>query len=1142
MRGLPSSFLCHWLIVSCFSILAGSLQAQNLRCKTIPTHQQITLDSIPVDPNAIQTEAAFHFDPASTQILVQSDKDSVEVCYRVLSSLLIAPFQHRDLATYDASGAKIDFSAKENVAIEKEELFDFGGVDKYGAITRGVSFGNRQNLFVNSSLNLQMQGKLDDNLNITASITDQNVPYQPEGNTQQIRDFDNVFIKLYNEQFDITAGDIVLQQPQDAGYFLKYHKNIQGFQASVRGGEDWSYETRVSGAGSKGKFNSAFIEPIDGLTGPYKLRGPNGERFIIVLANSEKVFLDGQLLQRGFDRDYVIDYNLGEITFNNHIIITQFSIIRVDYEYAEQFYSRSNLSAYQKLEKGKVKLVANYYRERDNPNANLGFSLSEEDLLLLGNLGDNQEGAFISGSDSVQFSENRILYEKKDTVDLDGNVQNIFILSTNPNAVLYSPSFSEMGTGNGNYVLVQSTANGRVYEWVSPSGGQPQGNYEPGLFVPLPNQRQLMTIATEVSISDYESISMEGAFSNRDDNLYSDLDDEDNSGGAAFLSVSSKGRAAFFPGYQWIGSFSMEYDQRDFTFIDRYRPILFDRDWNFDQDPNERSEDMILYGNLGWIKDESNKFNLTINRRKRGEVIDGWQQQIDFHQEWGDLQLVSTHFHLSNDQMETEAEWYRSKSDISFRRWKMVPGFIYELDQNKTTAQDSVLDTRMNYRAQEFYLISGDSSSSKFRLSYRLRQDRLPVNGELQDFLYSRTLNGSYQRVGKTGRIAFDVNYRRAEDQLGLNSGQDEVINGRLNWRQSFLNKVLSHDFSFSTGNSRELRREFVFLPVNTGEGTHTWRDLNEDGIQDLNEFFEAINPDERNYIKLFTPTDEYLTAFQTFYLHTIDLAMPHGWRTQGGLKGFASQFSMNVNFNVNLKTTSASYEDRLNPFGLRLSDESLISAQDSKRYTLFFNRNGRGLAADLTHQTNDNKQLLTQGFETRERREWISNFKVDLSKEYTFRLTSSFGRNLNQSDFLESRNLDIVSHAIRPQLIWQPSSQMRMIGSYERKNRQNEFTESATESALTQSYTGELTWNQAVNGSLRATFSVINIDFEGDAATYLGYLLLDGLQPGINQTWQVNWQQKLSKGMQLSLLYNGRKSESIEIIHTGSVQVTAFF
>ena len=87
-----------------------------------------------------------------------------------------------------------------------------------------------------------------------------------------------------------------------------------------------------------------------------------------------------------------------------------------------------------------------------------------------------------------------------------------------------------------------------------------------------------------------------------------------------------------------------------------------------------------------------------------------------------------------------------------------------------------------------------------------------------------------------------------------------------------------------------------------------------------------------------------------------------------------------------------------------------------------------------------------------------------------------------------------------------------------------------------------ELTWNKAGIGSVRGTFSVVNIDFQGDPTSYLGYLLLDALQPGTNQTWQLNWQQKLTKGMQISLLYNGRKSENAGAIHTGNVQVTAFF
>lgn len=228
----------------------------------------ILLDTLLIEPGSIRVDAPYSFNDSSQVISLTSTELELEVCYRVLSTFLTQPYQNRSISTYDNSRPLQEIISN-SPAVEKAELFEFGSVQKYGAISRGVSFGNRQSLFVNSTLNLQMDGKLDENLNISAVITDQNIPYQPEGNTQQIRDFDNVYIKLYNEKFDLTAGDIVLQQPENAGYFLRYYKNVQGLQASYQGQTGaWKHESRISGALAKGKFNSALVQPIDGLSGP----------------------------------------------------------------------------------------------------------------------------------------------------------------------------------------------------------------------------------------------------------------------------------------------------------------------------------------------------------------------------------------------------------------------------------------------------------------------------------------------------------------------------------------------------------------------------------------------------------------------------------------------------------------------------------------------------------------------------------------------------------------------------------------------------------------------------------------------------------------------------------------------------------
>ena len=114
----------------------------------------------------------------------------------------------------------------QGIIARREELFSMGEINKGGRISRGISVGNTHDLIVNSALNLNLEGKLSENLNIRANITDQSIPYQPEGNTQQLQDFDNVFVEIYNDKFSVAGGDIVLQNRNT--HFLQYLKHVQG--------------------------------------------------------------------------------------------------------------------------------------------------------------------------------------------------------------------------------------------------------------------------------------------------------------------------------------------------------------------------------------------------------------------------------------------------------------------------------------------------------------------------------------------------------------------------------------------------------------------------------------------------------------------------------------------------------------------------------------------------------------------------------------------------------------------------------------------------------------------------------------------------------------------------------------------------
>ena len=574
--------------------------------------------------NAINA-SNYTFDEASQTLKFASPiKDSISIMYRAMPSMLTAKKFNKDrsmvgdwaqLGNEQLIGSAYAYNPNRTSANQIGAL-DMGGIDYSGAFTRGLSVGNNQSLVQDANFNLQLSGKLGD-VEVTAAITDNNIPIQPNGNTQQLQDFDRVYIQFKLEQQSLIAGDYNLTNLRQS-YFGKYNRRLQGGQLNnqFKLGKDKQLNTGVSFALARGKFAKNNIQGQEGNQGPYRLKGNNGETYIIIIAGTEKVYIDGQLLTRGADMDYVIDYNLGEVRFTNKQMITKDKRIQIEFTYNDLNYVRTLYDIQTQFRVKNTVIRFQHFSEQDAKNQSTQNIMNDTTRQLLYDIGDSIQLAYTSGIRSFNPEENTnpLRYKLIDTLVNGVWYDSVLVYAPNDTQfALYTAQFSMVSDG-GNYVRLQNGVNGTVYEWIAPDmlSGRPRGTHAPIALLVAPMQQQLTTLGIQTPIGKGGNLDAEIAISNYDINTFSKKGNEDNLGLAsrinyihqwrffkhskkdssqadslqqnslsqnknlinnAFKTSNEKGTVLKLRTYY-------EFTQKRFRALDPYRDREFARDWN----------------------------------------------------------------------------------------------------------------------------------------------------------------------------------------------------------------------------------------------------------------------------------------------------------------------------------------------------------------------------------------------------------------------------------------------------------------------------------------------------------------------------------------------------------------------------------
>ncbi|MFN2370560.1 MAG: hypothetical protein ABR506_05315 [Candidatus Krumholzibacteriia bacterium] len=408
-----------------------------------------------------------------------------------------------------------------------DEVWGSGDLKVTGSKTVQVASGSRRELTVDQNLRLTLAGQLTRDIAVRAFLSDDNLPVVPEGNTEELRDIDKVLVELRARRWAATLGDFVAERR--GSVFGDYRRKLQGISVQAAPGPA---RAEVLAGSPRGRYRTLQIRGQESNQGPYFLGGGSAGTNLFVVAGSERVTLDGRPLVRGADRDYVIDYVRGTVTFTYRRLVTAESTIVVEFEEGEGPYGRTvvgagaGASAALPVGGAAGSLDVRIVREKDDPQRLRTGELGEDDEAVLRAAGDDPLRAVAPGALPAAPGEG--LYVRRVQ---DGKT----IYVHEPAGGDWNLEAYYAGPGLGDYDLERLTEAGRrIYV----HRGDGLGAYRLGRPLALPESRSVMTMRAALGDSTAAHLRAEWDVSDHDRNLLSALDDQDNQGQAVALAAA----------------------------------------------------------------------------------------------------------------------------------------------------------------------------------------------------------------------------------------------------------------------------------------------------------------------------------------------------------------------------------------------------------------------------------------------------------------------------------------------------------------------------------------------------------------------------------------------------------------------------
>ncbi len=303
--------------------------------------------------------------------------------------------------------------------------------------------------------------------------------------------------------------------------------------------------------------------------------------------------------------------------------------------------------------------------------------------------------------------------------------------------------------------------------------------------------------------------------------------------------------------------------------------------------------------------------------------------------------------YTSIDQQLQKGFFLRPIIDISRKMKKFgnyQVGLNYSLEHNelKYKNYDSLNLSSFSFDTWTIYLKSPEAPN-KWGMSFFTRSDKYPAGNALVKTDRSQNYN-FYTELMKNEhhQLRLNTTYRKLNilDPKLTTLKPEETLLGRAEYLTNVWKGGVSGNVLYELGTGQEPRKDYAYLEVPAGQGEYTWIDYNNDGVQQINEFEVARFQDQAKYIRVFTPTTEFIKAnyLQFNYSVTINPRSAINPAKAEGFKRLMTRLYFQSALQISRKTIADGL-GQFNPFENPFSDTSLITLDQLYSNSFSYNR-----------------------------------------------------------------------------------------------------------------------------------------------------------------------------------------------------------